>query len=311
MESEFVDIVKDDGKKDRVVLLSVSPSEDTLYQNKKDEVYLRLGDETHKVTYDERLSLNDDKNIRKYESQSVDEAFLEDLDDDLLKQYSNLMDFKGDNIWKLLFSRGFAKRIRDSDGGFKYKLTVAGVLTFAEIPTAFLPNARIRFIRYEGTEGRLGTEMNVIKQVTVDGPLPKMISKIIEVMDAQLRSFTSLNETTGKFETVPEYHRDAWLEGIVNAVTHRSYSYTGDDIRIIMFDDHLEIHSPGGFPRFINKDNIRNTHYSRNPYIAQALTIFGRVKEFGEGVDRIYKKWLMSFWMSQNMSLRLIMLLLF
>lgn len=55
-----------------------------------------------------------------------------------------------------------------------------------------------------------------------------------------------------------------------------------------MFNDHLAIHSPGSLPALVPPENIRNTHYSRNPYIACALTDFGRVKEFGEGVDRIY-----------------------
>ena len=57
-----------------------------------------------------------------------------------------------------------------------------------------------------------------------------------------------------------------------------------------MFDDRLEIHSPGKFPSVVNKDNIREVRYSRNPRIARALTEMGWVRELNEGVKRIYQE---------------------
>jgi ATP-dependent DNA helicase RecG len=275
-------------KSDEILLLSVQPSDDKLYANKKDEVYLRVGDETHKVTYDERKKLEYDKGIRAFESQIVEDAVLEDLDLDILSEYKKIYGFKGNNIWDLLFPKGLAKRLRDGKGQFYFRLTVAGVLLFAKSPTAFIPGARVRFVRYEGLRAKTGVDMNVIKQSWIEGPLTRMIDQIQKELESQLRTFSSLNVETGKFIEVPEYPKSAWLEGIVNAVTHRNYNYTGDDIRILMFDDHLEIHSPGRLPAVVTTENIRHTHYSRNPYIARALTAFGWVREFGEGVDRIY-----------------------
>lgn len=197
--------------------------------------------------------------------------------------------FSGDDLWDLLFPKGLAKRIRTSSGKVDYRLTVAGVLLLARQPTAFIPGARIRIIRYEGTTAQTGVQMNVVKQFRVEGPLTKMLEQTSALIEGQLRSFSSLDATTGKFKDVPEYPKGAWLEGIVNAVAHRGYNYTGDDIRILMFDDHLVIHSPGGLPAVVTTENIRRTHYSRNPYIARALTDFGWVREFGEGVERIYQ----------------------
>ena len=63
---------------------------------------------------------------------------------------------------------------------------------------------------------------------------------------------------------------------IVNAVTHRAYSITGTDIQIKMFDDHI-----------VRADNIRFTHFSRTPKIAEFLKNYKFVKEFGEGVNRM------------------------
>ena len=90
------------------------------------------------------------------------------------------------------------------------------------------------------------------------------------------------------FQNVPEYPEFSWLEGVVNAVTHREYGMSGSYIKITMFDDRLEIRSPGKLPNIVNIDNIQITRYSRNPRIARVLTEFGWVRELNEGVKRIF-----------------------
>lgn len=107
-------------------------------------------------------------------------------------------------------------------------------------------------------------------------------------MSIQLREFTALDPKTGLFRTQPEYPEFAWLEGIVNAVTHREYALTGNYIRVTMYDDRLEILSPGRLPNLVTVNNIRETRFSRNPQIARVLTEFGLVRELNEGVKRIY-----------------------
>ncbi|MEQ8199439.1 MAG: ATP-binding protein [Clostridiaceae bacterium] len=77
---------------------------------------------------------------------------------------------------------------------------------------------------------------------------------------------------------------------MINAVTHRAYNIQGDDIKVFMYDDRLEIRSPGKFPNIVNKNNIAEVRYSRNPRIARVLTELGWVRELGEGVKRIYKE---------------------
>ncbi|WP_461226277.1 ATP-binding protein [Lacticaseibacillus suihuaensis] len=289
VSDQFMTVDDYRGKKNRILLLTVEPAEGIIYANKRDEVFLRIGDETHKATFEERKNLEYDRGIRAYESQIIEDALLSDLDDKTVAEYKRLYQFDGDTLWDLLFPKGLAKRIRTASGNATYRLTVAGVLLLASEPTAFIPGARIRFVRYEGKTAQTGTQMNVVKQTRIEGPLTSMLTQTSDLIESQLRTFSSLDVASGKFTEVPEYPKGAWLEGIVNAVTHRGYNYTGDDIRVLMFDDHIEIHSPGGLPAVVTPENIRKTHYSRNPYIARALTDFGWVREFGEGVERIYR----------------------
>ena len=76
----------------------------------------------------------------------------------------------------------------------------------------------------------------------------------------------------------------------MNAVTHRAYSISGTDIQVKMFDDHIVVESPGKLPGLVRADNIRYTHFSRNPKIAEYLKAYNFVKEYGEGVDRMCRE---------------------
>ena len=77
---------------------------------------------------------------------------------------------------------------------------------------------------------------------------------------------------------------------VVNACCHRAYNIKGTEIQIKMLDDRLVFESPGRLPGMVKPSNIRHTHFSRNPKIAQFLKAYDYVKEFGEGVDRVCRE---------------------
>lgn len=108
-----------------------------------------------------------------------------------------------------------------------------------------------------------------------------MINEAIAYLDTQVKEKTYLSPDG----TEPLQFVRQGL--IVNAVTHRAYSITGTDIQIKMFDDHIVVESPGKLPGLVSADNIRFTHFSRNPKIAEFLKNYKFVKEFGEGVNRM------------------------
>ncbi|CVK18400.1 ATP-binding protein [Sporomusa sphaeroides] len=282
---EFVDVIKNNGNSDRLLFLHIEASSDRVHRNSADEVFLRVGDESKKLSFEQRLSLEYDKGERLFEDNVIEDCRWEDLDEELLSEYKKAVNFQGDDLLQILYARGLAKRSAD-----RPLITIAGVLLFAKYPSAYLPNARIRFIRYEGGKAEVGTSMNIIKQEYIEGPLVKQIETARSLVQSQLRTFTALNPLDGKFVSIPEYPAFAWQEGIVNAVTHRAYNIQGDDIKILLFDDRMEIVSPGKLPNIVTTSNIREVRYSRNPRIARVLTEFGWVKELGEGVKRIYEE---------------------
>jgi ATP-dependent DNA helicase RecG len=94
---------------------------------------------------------------------------------------------------------------------------------------------------------------------------------------------------SGRFEARPIVPRDAWLEGLVNAVIHRSYSLAGDHIRVEIYPDRLEIESPGRFPGLANPSKpLEISRFARNPRIARVCADLRIGQELGEGIKRIF-----------------------
>lgn len=122
------------------------------------------------------------------------------------------------------------------------QISSAAILLFGKNPQLYFPRARVRFIRYEGTEERVGTQMNVIKDVIFEGNILKMITDAVAYPDIQIKEKTYLGED-GLFVTEEEYPKFVRQEIIVNAVTHRDYSIRGTDIQIKMFDDRIVVES--------------------------------------------------------------------
>ncbi|HID93247.1 MAG TPA: hypothetical protein EYP60_04025 [bacterium (Candidatus Stahlbacteria)] len=241
-------------------------------------VYLRIGDEIDHLHADEILKLAYTKGQISFEKQVVDNATLKHLDENLLKMYQQKLKTTLD-IQDILRARGLIEV--EGDGT---KLTTACILLFAKEPQKFIPNCGIDFVRFEGT--KMETEpQNIIKREIVEKPLPRLIDDVIELIKNQIKRRKPLYGLP--FEERSEYPEFAWQEAIINAVAHRDYSVTGNSIQIRMFDDRLEIESPGRLPGTVKTENIVEERFTRNPIIFRVLLDLGYVRDLGEGIDRM------------------------
>jgi len=116
--------------------------------------------------------------------------------------------------------------------------------------------------------------------------LPRLLDETFGLVGTLIRDFSRFGPG-GKFVVTPEYPEFVWQEGITNAVAHRAYSITGRPVEVLMFDDRLEIISPGPFLGTVSAETIRHDHFSRNPRIARVLAEMRYIKDIGEGVDRM------------------------
>lgn len=170
--------------------------------------------------------------------------------------------------------------------GGKFYLTCSGVLLFANDPRKYLPGAYVRFLRYDGRTEQFGSQQNLVKDETFTGPLPTLLMRLRDFMRTQVREFSYLGPD-GRFLNEPEYPEFVWDEAIVNAIVHRSYSFRNMPIFIKMFDDRLEVSSPGDYPFGVSPDNF--IHNPRNPNLMEAMRYLQHVKMAQEGTRRMFQ----------------------
>lgn len=169
-------------------------------------------------------------------------------------------------------------------------LTLAALLLFGKDPGRWHPRCGIDFVKYEGTERKAGAELNIVKRERIEAPLALLIEKAYQTIRPHLRERQRLVDLF--FEERLEYPTFAWQEVIVNAVAHRDYRYEGLGIEVWMFNDRLEIRSPGELVEPVTLERLlkrERIHASRNPRIVRVLTDLSYVREQGEGIPRIFE----------------------
>ena len=279
---ELEEIYLSDGQ--LIFLFHVEPNHERLFAREGSEaVYRRVADNNKgPLKRDAVKNLEYNKAIRSYEEELREDFDPSDLDSAICEEYCRAMNYT-DGFEKLAIKRNLAQF---KDNALIYKNSA--ILLFSKDPSQYISNAAVRYVRYRGTELQPGKQFNVVKDQRFELCLPKLIRQLEAFVEASLRDYYFLNMKNGRFERVPEFPREAWLEGIVNAVCHRSYNIQGNCIYIKHFDDRLEISNSGPLPAQVTVDNISQERYSRNPRITRVLAEMGYVRELNEGVPRIF-----------------------
>lgn len=269
---------------DRLLLIEIEVS-DQVHRNVKGEVFLRIGDENRKLGIRESQELEFDKGQSVYDGQPVPGARFSDLDPSLVSQYlRKLAQRSGSRAEEVLEARGLLVTRRG-----RLVPTISGVLLLGARPQKFMPEATLRLLRYRGASRETGARANVERDTILGGTLAAQIDSALRRVRRLLPGAIRL-QPTGRFEPTAVVPESAWLEAVVNAVVHRSYSLAGDHIRVEVFSDRLEVESPGRLPGLVRIENIRSTRFARNPRIARAMADLGFGRELGEGVNRMFEE---------------------
>ena len=270
------------GEADRIAVLDIEASA-RIHRNVKGDVYLRVGDTNRRLSPTEAQELLYDKGESAFDGSAVPEAGGWPFDEQAVSRFLRAIRSRGTPA-EALTARGLAVE-RDAET----QATVAGLLILGTTPQRFLPEASVRVLRYRGASRETGTRANVIADRRIDGPLVQQVRGAARLLRRWLPEAVRLG-TDARFAPEAIIPDPVWLEAVVNAVVHRSYSMGGDHIRVELFDDRLEVHSPGRLPGIVRPENIRETRFARNPRIARALGDLGYGRELGEGVNRMFEE---------------------
>lgn len=212
-----------------------------------------------------------------FETEIARGASMDDLNWDQASDYVTGLGVVGDiSVEAFLLKRGC---LAEQDG--RLRPTNAGILLFGKDPHTFIRGAEITAARFAGD-----TMSDTFSRQDIAGTLPEQLRRAETFLRDHLRKGVQLGRTMARAESF-EYPLEAARELVVNAVAHRDYSVAGDNIRVFIYRDHMEVFSPGGLPGPVTIANIKDERFSRNPVIVQVLSDMGFIERFGYGVDRV------------------------
>ncbi|MBC8466735.1 MAG: hypothetical protein H8D55_02740 [Deltaproteobacteria bacterium] len=160
--------------------------------------------------------------------------------------------------------------------------SIGGILAFGKNPQKYFPSYNIMCGAYRGNDFLSDT----VRENDLTGTLDELIEDAIAFLKLTTPQWQELE---GGIRRKNEYLYpiEAIREGIVNAVCHRDYTIIGTAIRVFLFDDRLEIRSPGTLPNTLTLDNMLYRQFTRNQMIASFLTGYGYMERRGKGVLRM------------------------
>ncbi|MER2600796.1 MAG: ATP-binding protein, partial [Candidatus Competibacter phosphatis] len=166
--------------------------------------------------------------------------------------------------------------------------TITGALFFGIEITRLLPQAGAQLFRFAGND-RTGA---IIDQREINESIPEIIDGTVKFIqeNSSVRSFFPADSI--RRTDIAQYDLFAVRELVVNAFCHRDWSIFGQRIRLSLFDDRLEIFSPGPLPNTLSLENaLAGVSYYRNPNIAQLCKDYELAEKAGRGLQKIFKSY--------------------
>ena len=156
---------------------------------------------------------------------------------------------------------------RDADGA--WHPTVSGLLMACHNPHEYLPSAFIQAVAYRGREiAPAGSQAYQLDAQDIQGPLDQQIAGACRFVARNMK--VGASKSLGRHD-LPQYDLTAVFEAITNAVSHRDYAIYGQKVRLRMFEDRLELHSPGAIPNTMTIDSLEFRQASRNENLTSLL----------------------------------------
>jgi ATP-dependent DNA helicase RecG len=165
------------------------------------------------------------------------------------------------------------------------EITVAGLLVFGINPQKYLYNASISFAHFEGNS----LDDTLLDKQVIEGTLDYQIDTCLAVIKNSIRH-PSVIQGGKTVDTHFLYPDKVFRESIVNACLHRNYAISGSRIRVFLFDDRLEVRSPGRLPNTVTIEKMRSgVSYASNPVLLKFMENLRYIDKLGRGIPMVYQ----------------------
>jgi predicted HTH transcriptional regulator len=220
----------------------------------------RLGRSTREIPPELLFRLFQQRNQSlafRFDEQPLFGTSAADLDLDRARPYFPAGDTDAVALEKLLL-------VRNADG--QARCTIGGLLLFGVDPQRHLPHARIEAVCYRGLHADANRQIDARD---CDGPLDDQIVSASSFVRKNMRTAARKHPAR---QDLPQFDPRVVFEAVVNAVVHRDYSMHGSRVRLFVFDDRLEIYSPGALPDSLTVDTLAVRQATRNELIVRFLS---------------------------------------
>lgn len=283
LPSPIIQKINLDGK--LVIYFSVDKGTQYIHLTSDGRCLQRRDRETVPVSAEQLQFERREQLSREYDRHFIDGASINDLDTELIEEVSQRT-AGGVSPEKFLQYSGLGEY-----GQGMFRIRRAALLLFANDIHRWHPRCEVRVVRISGTELKPGADYNVTTDEIASGNIVTLVNdRAWEKLRPHLVQTKFFGDARFRQEVM--YPEGACMEALINAIAHRDYSIEGRNIEILVFDDRMEVHSPGALLSTVSVEDLkklRGLHQSRNALIAKVLTELGYMREMGEGIRRIFK----------------------
>ncbi len=253
--------------------------------------FTRIGDSDEPMTEYEIYSYEAFRKKYQDDIRSVPRAALSALHTERIAQYIHRLQDGKPNLSQLPEQEIYELMSIVHDG----EVTLSAALLFGLYPQAYFPQLCITAVVVPGNElgdvGAVGERF--LDNKRIEGSIPEMLDDALQFVRRNMKTKTIIHPDSGRREDRTEYPLTAVREALINALVHRDYSIhtEGMPIQILMFDDRMEIHNPGGIYGSLRIDQLGKMQPdTRNPVLAAALEVLGVTENRYSGIPTIRRE---------------------
>ena len=271
-----------EGKK--IAIINIERGNNKPYYTISNKYYIRVGSTKRIATKDELLKLFEVSGAFHFDISGTKGTGIKDLNIDEIRDFFmsynafDLYEEEKENVKRILIN---ADILKESDN--EILCTVGGLLIFGKRPEKNLFQSGISFAHFDGND----ISVNLIDKKEICGRMKDVVDQTMTVIKNNLIISSTIEGALRK--DIYEYEDVVLREVIVNALVHRNYSIQGSKIRILLFDDRIEFHSPGRIPNTITIEKMKiGVSYARNPFLVKYMENMRYIDKLGRGIPMIF-----------------------
>jgi ATP-dependent DNA helicase RecG len=268
-----------------IVSIVVPKGTNKPYYTANNKYYIRVGTTKRIASKEELLRLFESSGSYHYDISPVRNSSIKDLNISSIRDYFlkyNMFDLNEEDsniIERILTNADILTTI-----GKDIVPTVGGILIFGKSPADKLPQNGISFAHFAGDD----ISKDLIDKKQIIGTLPDIAENTLAIIKNNTRAPSGIKGM--KREESQPYPDVVLREAIVNSLVHRNYGIAGSKIRVLMFDNRIEFHSPGRLPNTVTIEKMKiGVSYARNPFLVKYMENLRYIDQLGRGIPMIIK----------------------